>query len=146
MLLREVTCRITDAHSSICNSQTVCWAIIAVLTFPRSLHTSTSHQWQILTRHIRLKLFGNKTLKSQVSLRQLMMDSVLKSAKPHCNLTGNRSVFVHAWPGFTKVTWAPLWQFASKLSCVAHVACDECMRNLLTSTHVGYPVCHVGSR
>ena len=31
------------------NYQTVCWAIIEVLTFPGSLHTSTSHQRQITT-------------------------------------------------------------------------------------------------
>ena len=35
------------------NSQTVCWAIIQVLTFPGSLHTSTSHQRQITTSNIR---------------------------------------------------------------------------------------------
>ena len=35
------------------NSQTVCWAIIEVLTFPGSLHTSTSHQRQIITSNIR---------------------------------------------------------------------------------------------
>ena len=35
------------------NSQTVCWAIIEVLTFPGSLHTSTSHQRQITTSNIR---------------------------------------------------------------------------------------------
>ena len=40
--------RITDPHS-----QTVCWAIIEVLTFPGSLHTSTSHQRQITTSNIR---------------------------------------------------------------------------------------------
>ena len=34
------------------NSQTVCWAIIEVLTFPGSLHTSTSHQRQITTSNI----------------------------------------------------------------------------------------------
>ena len=34
---------------SVYNSQTVCWAIIEVLTFPGSLHTSTSHQRQITT-------------------------------------------------------------------------------------------------
>ena len=34
------------------NSQ-VCWAIIEVLTFPGSLHTSTSHQRQITTSNIR---------------------------------------------------------------------------------------------
>ena len=32
---------------------TVCWAIIQALTFPRSLHTSTSHQRQITTSNIR---------------------------------------------------------------------------------------------
>ena len=35
------------------NSQTVCWAIIEVLTFPGSLHTSTSHHRQITTSNIR---------------------------------------------------------------------------------------------
>ena len=35
------------------NSQTVCWAIIEELTFPGSLHTSTSHQRQITTSNIR---------------------------------------------------------------------------------------------
>ena len=35
------------------NSQTVCWAIIEVLTFPGSLHTSTSHQRQITTSNIK---------------------------------------------------------------------------------------------
>ena len=35
------------------NSHTVCWAIIEVLTFPGSLHTSTSHQRQITTSNIR---------------------------------------------------------------------------------------------
>ena len=34
-------------------SQTVCWAIIEVLTFPESLHTWTSHQRQITTSNIR---------------------------------------------------------------------------------------------
>ena len=35
------------------NSQTILWAIIEVLTFPGSLHTSTSHQRQITTSNIR---------------------------------------------------------------------------------------------
>ena len=33
--------RMTDPHSGVYNSQTVCWAIIEVLMFPGSLHTST---------------------------------------------------------------------------------------------------------
>ena len=48
--------RIQDHRStlpSVYNSQTVCWAIIEVLTFPGSLHTSTSHQRQITTSDIR---------------------------------------------------------------------------------------------
>ena len=40
-------------YSGVYKSQTVCWAIIEVLTFPRSLHTSTSHQRQITTSNTR---------------------------------------------------------------------------------------------
>ena len=40
-------------YSGVYKSQTVCWAIIEVLTFPGSLHTSTSHQRQITTSNIR---------------------------------------------------------------------------------------------
>ena len=41
-------------HCDICTSynQTVCWAIMGVLTFRGSLQTSTSHQQQITTSHI----------------------------------------------------------------------------------------------
>ena len=40
-------------YSGVYKSQTVCWAIIEVLTFTWSLHTSTSHQRQITTSNIR---------------------------------------------------------------------------------------------
>ena len=40
-------------YSAVYNYQTVCWAIIEVLTFPGSLHTSTSHQRQMTTSDIR---------------------------------------------------------------------------------------------
>ena len=40
-------------YSGVYKSQTVCWAIIEVLTFPGSLHTSTSHQRPITTSNIR---------------------------------------------------------------------------------------------
>ena len=36
-------------------------------------------------------------------VRQHTMDSVLTSAKSRCGLTGNRKIFVHARPCFTKV-------------------------------------------
>ena len=57
VILRESTdSRIQDHRPTlpgVYNTQTVCWAIIEVLTFPGSLHTSTSHQQQITTSNIR---------------------------------------------------------------------------------------------
>ena len=79
------------------NSQTVCWAIIEVLTFPGSLHIdidiapATNHNKQ----HWILIIMQQNCQITRCA-RQHTMDSVLKSAKLRRDLTGNRTGFTHA--------------------------------------------------
>ena len=50
--------RLTDRHSGVYNSQTVCWVIMEVLTFAGSLHTSGGGPNQILSRDIFLNRYN----------------------------------------------------------------------------------------
>ena len=77
------------------NSQTVCWAIIEVLTFPGSLHIDIAPATNHNKQHWILIIMQQNCQITRCA-RQHTMDSVLKSAKLRRDLTGNRTGFTHA--------------------------------------------------
>ena len=102
------------------NSQTVCWAIIEVLTFPRSLHTHRHHtsdksQQATLDFNNYATKLSNHTCKAThdgfcVEISQTTSRLDRKQKWFHACVAGP------AWPRFTKVGWASRWQFANRIS------------------------------
>ena len=108
---QPVTCRITDPHSGVYNSQTltVCWAIIAYESF-LDLYTHW-HRTSNKSQQATLDFDNHATKLSNHTLRKATHNGFcVEISQPRRGLTGNRNGFVHARPVFTKVAWASQWQ------------------------------------
>ena len=108
--------RITDPHSGVYNSQTVCWTLIEVLRFPdlytHRHHTSDKSQASLDFNNYATKLSNHMLCKAThdefcVEISQTMSRLDRKQKWLHaCAAAFHQSVYL--W--FTKVGLASLWQ------------------------------------